>query len=217
MEENTNTTQDILSQVHDSTPDSLHPFLDYLLKNGKIISAAIAVIILIAAGVSGVKYMNQQKKLKAETDLGVILIKYSGAKQAEALTAFEKDAPAEMKPAVILATAKAWMDAGDYAKAETAWSAIAAEAKEMAPIAELGKAKCAMLSGKPADAVKILQALNNGGAEGYAPTINRMLGEAAETSGNIQVAVQAYQGLMVSNPNERMYLEGKIRELKAKL
>ncbi|WP_432737038.1 tetratricopeptide repeat protein [Maridesulfovibrio sp. FT414] len=217
MEENKNTTQDILNQVHEATPDTLHPILDYLLKNGKMIVAGVSAIIIIAAGVSGVKYMNNQKQIKAQSELGAILIKYSGAKQAEELAAFIKDAPAEMKPAVQLALAKAWMDAGDYAKAEAAWSAVTADAREMAPIAELGKAKCAMLSGNPADAVKILQTLKNGGAETYASTINRMLGEAAEQSGNIQLAIQAYQGLMTSNPNESLYLEGKIKELKARL
>ncbi len=217
MEENKNTTQDILNQVHESTPDTLHPILDYLLKNGKMIVAGVAAIILIAGGVSGVKYMNQQKQLKAQSELGAILIKYSGAKQAEALAAFEKEAPAEMKTAVQLALAKAWMDAEDYAKAEAAWDNVKSDAKELAPVAELGKAKCALISGKSEEAVKILQTLKNSGAESYAPTINRMLGEAAEKSGNIQLAVQAYQGLMTSNPNERMYLEGKIKELKAKL
>lgn len=217
MEENKNNTQDILNQVHESTPDTLHPLLDYLLKNGKMIVAGIAVIILVAAGISGVSYMNEQKQLKAQSELGAILIKYSGAKQAEELAAFEKEAPSDMKAAVKLALAKAWMDAEDYAKAATVWADIANISKEMAPVAELGKAKCALLSGNPGEAVKILQTLKNGGAETYASSINRMLGEAAEKSGNIQLAVQAYQGLMTSNPNERMYLEGKIKELKARL
>ncbi len=175
------------------------------------------VLIVIAAGFSGIKYMNQQKQLKAQSELGAILIKYSGTKQADALAAFEKDAPAEMKPAVQLALAKALMDASEYAKAESAWADIAKDNAVMAPVAELGKAKCKMLAGDFAGAVKVLQTLKNSAGPAYASSIDRMLAEAAEKSGNIQMAVQSYQALMTSNPNERMYLESKIKELKAKL
>ncbi|CCO22077.1 tetratricopeptide repeat protein [Maridesulfovibrio hydrothermalis] len=217
MEENKNSTQDVLDQVHESTPDSIHPLLDYLLKNGKMIAAGIAAIIVIAGVYSGMQYMNQQKQLKAQNELGVILIKYSGAKQAQELAAFEKSVPAEMKPAVQLALAKAWMDAADYVKAEAAWADIAKDNNSLTPVAELGKAKCLMLADKSAEAVTVLQTLKNKTGAAFAPSINRMLAEAAEKSGNIQMAVQAYQGLLASNPNERMYLEGKIKELKAKL
>ncbi|WP_027722291.1 tetratricopeptide repeat protein [Maridesulfovibrio zosterae] len=217
MEENKDTTQDILNQVHESTPDSIHPLLDYLLENGKIITAGIVVIILIAAGFSGMKYMNQQKQLKAQSELGAILIKYSGAKQADALSTFAKTVPADMKPAVQLALAKAWMDSAEYGKAESVWADIATENAEMTPVAEMGKAKCKMLAGKPAEAAKILQNLINSAGPAYAASINRMLAEAAEKSGNTQMAIQAYQALMTSNPNERMYFESKIKELKAKL
>lgn len=217
MEENNNSTQDILNQVHESTPDSIHPLLDYLLKNGKVIVAGIAAIIIIAAGFSGIKYMNQQKQLKAQSELGAILIKYSGTKQADALAAFEKDAPVEMKPAVQLALAKALMDSSEYAKAESVWTDIAKDNAVMAPVAELGKAKCKMLAGDFAGAIKVLQNLKNIAGPAYTSSIDRMLAEAAEKSGNIQMAVQSYQALMTSNPNERMYLESKIKELKAKL
>lgn len=217
MEENNNSTQDILNQVHESTPDSIHPLLDYLLKNGKMIIAGIVAIIIIAAGVSGIKYMNQQKQLKAQSELGAILIKYSGTKQADALAAFVKEAPAEMKPAVQLALAKALMDTSEYAKAESVWADVAKDNAVMAPVAELGKAKCKMLAGNPAEAVKILQTLKNSAVPAYASSIDRMLAEAAVKSGNIQMAVQSYQALMTGNPNERAYLESKIKELKARL
>lgn len=217
MEENNNTTQDILNQVHESTPDSIHPLLDYLLKNGKLIASAIVAIIIIAAGFSTYQYMGEQDQLKAQSELGAILIKHSGAKQAEALAAFGKKAPSEMKPAVQLALAKAWMDAKDFTKAEVVWAALAKENKELAPVAKLGTAKCMMLANKPAEAVNILQDLKEKSGNTFGPTINRMLADAAEKSGNIQLAIQAYQGLLTSNPNEKAYLEGKIKELKNKL
>ncbi len=122
-----------------------------------------------------------------------------------------------MKPAVQLALAKALMDASEYAKAESVWTDIAKDNAVMAPVAELGKAKCKMLAGDFAGAIKVLQNLKNSAGPAYASSIDRMLAEAAEKSGNIQMAVQSYQALMTSNPNERMYLESKIKELKAKL
>ncbi|NDV26467.1 tetratricopeptide repeat protein [Desulfovibrio sp. JC010] len=216
MEEQNN-TQDILNQVHESTPDTLHPLLDYIIKNGKMIVAGVAAIILIAGGISGFKYMNQQKMIKAQSELGVILIKYSGTKQADELAAFAKDAPASMMPAVQLAQAKAWMDAGSYAEAKTAWAAVGKTSPEMAPVAGLGEAKCLMLEKKAGEAVTLLQGLKNSAGEKYASSIDRLLAEAAEQAGNIQLAVQAYQGLLTSVPQEASFFEFKIKELKAKL
>ncbi|WP_421901536.1 tetratricopeptide repeat protein [Maridesulfovibrio sp.] len=216
MEEQNN-TQDILNQVHESTPDTLHPILDYIIKNGKMIAAGVAAIILIAGGISGFKYMNQQKLIKAQSEMGTILIKYSGAKQADALAAFEKDAPASMKPAVQLALAKAWMDAGHYADAKTVWAAIAKTSPKLSAVSGLGQAKCLMLEDKAGEAVTVLQKLKESVDAVYAASINRLLGEAAEKAGNIQVAIQAYQGLMTSSPQEASFFEFKIKELKAKL
>ncbi|TIH20090.1 hypothetical protein D0S45_01750 [Marinifilum sp. JC120] len=216
MEEQNN-TQDILNQVHESTPDTLHPLLDFIIKNGKMIVAGIAAIILIAGGVSGFKYMNQQKMLKAQSEMGTILIKFSGAKQAEALAAFEKDAPASMKPAVQLALAKAWMDADSFADAKSVWADIAKTSPILAPVAGLGQAKCLMLEDKANEAITILQGLKESAGPAFAPSINRLLADAAEKSGNIQLAVQAYQGLMTSSPQEASFFEFKIKELKAKL
>lgn len=216
MEEQNN-TQDILNQVHESTPDTLHPLLDYIIKNGKMIAAGVAAIILIAGGVSGFKYMNQQKLIKAQSEMGTILIKYSGAKEAKALAAFEKDAPASMKPAVQLALAKAWMDADNYAEAKNVWGNIAKTSPKLAPVARLGQAKCLMLENKAGEAVTTLQSLKESAGAAYAPTINRLLADAAEKSGNIQLAIQAYQGLLTSAPQEAPFFEVKIKELKAKL
>lgn len=216
MEEQNN-TQDILNQVHESTPDTLHPLLDYIIKNGKMIVAGIAAIILIAGGISGFKYMNQQKLIKAQSEMGTILIKYNGAKQAEALATFEKDAPASMKPAVQLALAKAWMDADRYADAKTVWAEIAKTSPKLAPVAGLGQAKCLMLEDKAGKAVTLLQGLTTSAGAEYATSINRLLAEAAEKSQNIQLAIQAYQGLLTSSPQEASFYEFKIKELKAKL
>ncbi|WP_319779322.1 tetratricopeptide repeat protein [Maridesulfovibrio sp.] len=216
MEEQNN-TQDILNQVHESTPDSLHPLLDYIIKNGKLIAAGVAAIIIIAGSVAGYKHMNQQALVKAQTELGIILIKYNGAEQAESLAAFEKDAPASMKPAVQLATAKAWMDASRYADAKSAWAAVGKSSPEMAPVAGLGEAKCLMLADKANEAVTILQGLKNSAGATYAAPIDRLLAEAAEQAGNFQLAVQAYQGLLTSIPREAPFFEIKIKELKAKL
>ncbi|WP_319759386.1 tetratricopeptide repeat protein [Maridesulfovibrio sp.] len=216
MEEN-NTTQDILNQVHESTPDTLHPLLDYIIKNGKIIAAGVAAIILIAGGISGYKYMNQQKMIKAQSEMGVIQIKYSGEKEATELVAFAKEAPEVMKPAVQLAIAKAWMDAGNYANAKSAWAVVGKTTPEMAPIAGLGEAKCLMLENKPGEAVTLLQALVNSASAPYTPSINRLIAEAAEQDGNLQVAITAYQALLTSAPQEASFFEFKIKELKAKL
>jgi len=116
-----------------------------------------------------------------------------------------------------LAIAKAWMDAGNYANAKNAWAVVGKTTPEMAPIAGLGEAKCLMLENKPGEAVTILQALVNSASAPYTPSINRLIAEAAEQDGNLQVAITAYQALLTSAPQEASFFEFKIKELKAKL
>ncbi|WP_320007807.1 tetratricopeptide repeat protein [Maridesulfovibrio sp.] len=216
MEEQ-NTTQDILNQVHESTPDSLHPVLDYIIKNGKLIAAGIAAIILIAGGAAGFKYMNQQQLITAQSEMGSILIKYSGEEQVKALADFEKDAPSSMKPAVQLALAKSLMEISRFADAKAAWAAVGKSSPEMAPVAGLGEAKCLILDNKAAEALPILEALKNSAGEEFAATIGRVQAEAAEQAGKFQLAIDAYQGLLASSPQEAPYFKIKINELKAKL
>jgi predicted negative regulator of RcsB-dependent stress response len=217
MEDNKQTTHDIIDEVQATAPESIHPLLDFLLRNGKAIAIGIAVILVLAAGFSGYQYMQQQKQVKAQSELGTILIKYSGTKKAEELAAFLTTAPSDMKPAVELALAKAWMDDSKFMKAEAVWAEIAKSNEAMAPVASLGQAKCLILSDKPEEAVKILQALKNKTGDNFTSTIDRLLAEAAEKSGNIQLAIQAYQGLLNNNPSQRLYFESKIVELKTKL
>ena len=216
MEEQ-NTTQDILNQVHESTPDSLHPVLDYIIKNGKLIAAGIAAIILIAGGAAGFKYMNQQQLIAAQSEMGSILIKYSGEEQLKALADFEKKAPSSMKPAVQLALAKSLMDASRYAEAKAAWASVGKSSPEMAPVAGLGEAKCLMLENKASEALPILQSLKASAGEHFAATISKVLAEAAEQAGKFQLAIETYQALLTSSPQEAPYFEIKINELKAKL
>ncbi|OEU70484.1 MAG: hypothetical protein BA863_00875 [Desulfovibrio sp. S3730MH75] len=217
MEDNKQTTHDILDQVQEAAPESIHPLLDFLIKNGKMIVIGIVAILVIAAGASGYQYTQEQKKLKAQSELGAILIKYSGTKKAEELATFLATAPAEMKPAVELALAKAWMDDSKFMKAEAVWAEIAKGNDAMAPVASIGQAKCLILADKPEEAVKILTALKNTSGDTFGSTIDRLLAQAADKSGNTQLAIQAYQGLLTNNPAQRLYFESKIKELKAKL
>lgn len=216
MDENKN-TNDIMDHVQDAVPDSIHPFLDYLLKNGKMIAGIIGAIIVLAAGYSYMQYSKQSAMQQAEAKMGAIMIQYSGTEQAQRLEAFQPEAPEEMQSAIELALAKAYMDASEFEKAANAWKKIADKGGAISSVATLGQAKSLILGDKPTEAVSLLQKLKAKVGENYKATINRLLASAAVMSGKYQLAIQAYQALMSNNPSERMYYENRVAELKAKL
>ncbi|WP_027180491.1 tetratricopeptide repeat protein [Maridesulfovibrio bastinii] len=214
--EQQNSTNELLGQFQDSVPDSIHPFLNFLLENAKLILGIVAAIIIIAAGYAIMQHSQQKALDQAASQLGAIMIQYHGADQIKQLEKFQTEAPSEMKNSVDLALARAYMDASQFDKAAAAWKDIAAKKDTFSSIAVIGQAKSLILGDKPDEAISLLQGLQSKTGETYKATINRLLASAAVMSGNNELAIQAYQALMTDNPTERMYYESKVAELKAK-
>lgn len=215
MDQN-NPTNDFMEQVQESVPDSIHPLLNFLLENGKVIITAIVAIIIIASGYAFIQHSNQKSLEQAQNKLGTIMLQTNGADQIKALTDFQSEAPSELDAALDLSLAKAYMDASQFDKAAEAWKKVATKNDAFASIAALGQAKSLILGDKPEEAITILQKLQSEKGETYKATTSRLLASAAVMAGKNDLAIQAYQSLMSDNPTERSYYESRVAELKAK-
>lgn len=207
-----------LEQLKKAVPDTSQRLFDFLVGNLKPIAIACGVVLLAAAVYAGVNSWRARATAKASDTLGLILIEKTESKaRVEALDQFLKDAPAGLRPTALLELAAAAMVDKQFDRAATAWEELEKNgAPDMKVIAAIGRAKCLIMTGKPADALALLEGIKAKSPEAYALSITRQIAVAAEQAGNTQVALAAYAELAEKDtgPGKPFY-EYKANRLKA--
>lgn len=186
-----------LEQIKKAVPDTSQRLFDFLVTNAKPIAIGCGLIILAAAIYSGADYWRKRQIAKAADAMGVVLIDQADpALRAKALEDFIKDAPSGLLPTAQLELATAAMLAKQYDKAAEAWAKLAgSDSPDMQAMAGIGQAKCLVLSGKPKEALTLLEGLKAKAPAAYAEAITRQVAVAAEAAGDPQTASAAYAEL----------------------
>jgi len=84
-------------------------------------------------------------------------------------------------------------------------------------MAAIGHAKCLILSGKPQEALTLLEGMKAKAPEAYAIAVTRQIAVAAEAAGNTQAASAAYAELAgKAEGSGKPYFEFKANQLKPK-
>jgi len=208
-----------LEQIKNAVPSTSQRLFDFLAANLKPIAVGCGVILLAAAAYSGVTHWRTSQAAKAADALGVILIeKTDPAARVQALEDFLKSAPDALKPTAQLELAAAAMIGKQYDKAVSAWTALeASPSADMKAMAGIGHAKSLTLSGKPQEALTLLEALKGTAPESYKQAITRQIAVAAEAAGNTQAASDAYAELAgVAEGAGKPFFEFKANQLKPK-
>ncbi|MBG0790869.1 MAG: transcriptional regulator [Desulfovibrionaceae bacterium] len=216
MAETNPSQRDVLNQMESHTPESLHPVLEAAFKYRKQLIAVVGVIVAAAAIYAGVTMYTSKAVTSAQAELGAILVEARGADRLARLEALAGNVPGSVEPAVNLAIAETAMTTGDYAKSVEYWSKVADEASgDTRLVAEMGKAKALLLSGKAAEALSALKTLADGAAEAYEVPLNRQIAVAAEAAGDKAAALAAYKKLSEKNVNDKPFVDHKIAQLEA--
>lgn len=206
--------QDVLNQVESHTPESLHPILEAAFKYRKQLIITVSVIVAAAAVYGGMTAYTAKARTGAQAELGTILVESRGADRLAKLEGLVGNVPGSVEPAVELAIAETAMTTGDFDKAVEYWTKVAdAASGDTRLAAELGKAKALLLSGKAADALAALKALD--ASEAYAVPVNRQIAVAAEAAGDKAAALAAYKTLSEKNVNDKPFVDYKIARLEA--
>ncbi|XPV75412.1 MAG: tetratricopeptide repeat protein [Desulfovibrio sp.] len=214
MEENQNPSP-MAESLASSVPEPLRPAFEFLLKNIKPIVIGLAAILVITFATGLYSTIQSKRTASANDDLGVILASTQGADKIAKLEAFLPEAPSGLAKSVITELAYTCMQQKDYSKAEKYWNDLAAQSEQMNVVAKIGAAKCQMLAGKSAEAVKSLEALQASAPEAYKNILARELAEAAQLAGDKELAIEQFEALLAnSEPQEKQYIEYRIRLLK---
>lgn len=208
-----------LEQIKKAVPDTSQRLFDFLVQNLKPIGAACLVILLAVAVYEGVSHWRSSQAAKAADALGVILIEKTDPKaRVQALEDFLKGAPTSLKPTVQLELAASAMVDRQFDKAASAWTDLeGSSSADMKAIAGIGHAKCLLLSGKPQEALALLEGLKDKTPEAYKEAMTRQIAVCAEQAGNAQAASTAYTELAGHNEAAaKPYYEFKANQLKPK-
>lgn len=218
-EEQKKSQQIDLAGLEENVPDRLHPVLEFVVENLKLIGAVIAAILIVVGAYAGWEAWSEHKVSTTQNELGKIVVQKRGAAKVEALEAFLKDAPEAVRPQATLELAKARMESGDYEGAAQTWTAFKEmDEPGMETVAELGRTKSLMLAGKNQEALEALKALKPTASKPYARLVDIQLASAAEAAGDWPTAYASYQALLSTEDTAgAAFIQAKLDELSKKI
>ena len=218
MSEQQNAHTPLVDTLQQSVSREAAPLLNFVLKHIKAIAAGLFAIVVIISGAGMYNYTHEQSILEAQSKLATLSDGASTEKQLNELKAFVDEAPEQVRPAGLLALAKASLRVKDYSAAETAWAKLQATGIEsMRDLAGMGRADALANMGKYKEAVTVLEGLVPQASEAYRLSIKHQIAIMAEESGEVDKALAAYKELEAEVPaaNKKFYTH-KISSLNIK-
>ncbi|MFW6054544.1 MAG: tetratricopeptide repeat protein [Thermodesulfobacteriota bacterium] len=197
------------------------PLIKKITENLKQIGIVFGAIIILAAAVTGYKYYRVRTLEKGQAELGRILLQADQKQRVSDLESFLEKAPDRLKPAVRLQLASQAMDSGQYEEAGKYWETIASQTKDqdLKVVAGIGQANALHQQGRTAEGLQVLTRLQQEAPERYLENVNQTLAVMAETTGDWDKALQAYQQLQAASgktAGNTGYLQYKIKQLQQK-
>lgn len=210
-----------MQQIESEADSTLHPLLEKILNNLKLIGLIIGGIVLIAAGISGYKLYQNHRAEQATARLGEILSVEAPGARAEKLAEFAQNAPSNLAAGIELELARSLMQNKDYKQAAKTFADLKNMDEDLLPIAVLGQAKALQLAGDYGRALKVLEEHKGKLPKEYKRPLKNMLAFCAEKSQNWQKALAAYQELksessMAQGQGRTGFFDFKIKQMQEK-
>ena len=200
-------------------PESLHPLLQFLANNVKLLSVLGIVLVAALAGMYVYETQKARSLVEAENELGLILVQEAGEKKIQALDEFIANGNSRLKENAQLALIETCLDVGEYERAASLWQEVSANTKSaMGVVDKLGAMQALRRAGKEKEALDGLVALRAEAPKSYALLLDWEIGVLAESAGEYETAITAYQGMIEAGAmTDTKYLEDKVEALTLKL
>ena len=173
------------------------PLLQFMLRHAGLIAGALVLFLLVLIGAGIYNWHGDSRAEEARDALARATLQHSGADQVKALAQLAETAPASSRFAAYMTLAQSALANGDYDTAAQAYGKAARSTDGAFGLsAALGEASALLTAGKSAQALTLLQGLQNalpGGAS--APQLRQMLAEAAIAAGQKELAARTYLAL----------------------
>ncbi len=173
------------------------PLLQFMLRHAGLIAGVLVLFLLVLVGTGIYNWHGDSRTEEARDALARATLQHRGADRVKALAQVAESAPSSTRFAAYMALAQSALDNGDYDTAAQAYGKAAKGTDGAFGLsAALGEAGTLLKAGKSAQALTLLQALQNalpGGAS--APQLRQMLAEAAIAAGQKELAARTYLAL----------------------
>lgn len=209
----------LVDSLQQSVSKEAAPLLNFVLKHIKAIALGLFLLIGAIAGAGIYNYMHEQSILEAQETLMTLSAGASTEAQLNNLKAFVGTAPEQVRPAALLALAKASLRVKDYAAAAEAWGTLQGLGVDsMRDLAGLGRADAYARMGEYKKAQEVLTQMLPTASEAYKLPAKHQLAIMAEKSGDVKTSVTLYKELEEDVPEaNKAFYAHKIAALTLKL
>ncbi|SIN73505.1 hypothetical protein [Halodesulfovibrio marinisediminis] len=209
----------LMDSLQQSVSKEAAPLLNFVLKHIKMIALGLFLLISAIAGAGIYSYMHEQSILVAQQQLMTLSQGASTEAKLNELRAFAEAAPEDIRPAALLALAKASLRIKDYVSAADAWGTLQnLGADSMRDLAGLGRADAYARMGDYKKAQEVLTQMLPTAAEAYKLPAKHQLAIMAEKSGDVETSVKLYKELEENVPEaNKAFYAHKIAALNLKL
>ncbi len=190
---------------------------EFIITNAKKLFIA-AVVLFVIFSIFALYSSFQERKIRnIQKEVGYALLAYSGEPQIAALTTILETAPDNIKASILLPIAVTQQNLESYVEAEETYRELVAisENTSMYTPAQIGIAFNLQLQNKYPEALVVLQTAyadilktkkDDGAPSPFETTILSLMASTAEQAQNTEVAIEAYEALLKTNPNEQFVI-----------
>ena len=201
MQEQRN-TPGLIDRIESEAVDTIHPILQWILDNLKLLGLAAALLLLTVAGYSGFAYYQERARTEAQNRLGVILAQNQGPELISGLQEYI-GSESHYRTKALFELAQAQMETGQYAAAAASWDQLArTKQNDLRTVALMGKARALGLGGSPAESLALLLNLRDSAPAPFVDNLQLQIAETAESAGELKTALTAYEALRQSAQDE---------------
>jgi hypothetical protein len=211
-------TPGILGELQSEVSVEAAPLLQYIARHAAVIMVSLGLFAASVVGVGAWQWYASKRDEEAQTQFSRLLLQPQGTARVSALESFAATAPESVRLA-------AWMELGlaalaekDAAKASAAFARVAAldRDKPFGAVAALSEAQTLMQAGKAAEALALLEPLENTVHENMRVQVRGLIALNAWQAGKADRAVKAYEDLLAGAlGDDADYYRFCIRQIKA--
>ena len=191
-------TPGILGELQSEVSVEAAPLLQFIARHAAVIMVLLGLFVAVVVGAGVWQWYVAKRDAEAQNNFVRLLLQQQGAARVSALENFAATAPDSVRLA-------AWMELGlaalaeqDAAKASAAFARIAAldKDKPFGVAAALAEAQTLMQAGKAAEALAVLEPLENTVPEYMRVQVRGLIALSARQAGKTDRAVKAYEDLL---------------------
>lgn len=219
VEQNESHSPLLVDSLQHSVSKEAAPLLNFVLKHIKAITLGLVLLISVIVGAGIYNYIHEQNILEAQEMLMTLSTGASTESQLNDLRTFAGTAPEQIRPAALLALAKASLRVKDYAGAANAWGKLQELGVEsLRDLAGLGRADAYARMDEYKKAQTVLTQMLPTASEAYKLPVKHQLAIMAEKSGDVDTSIVLYKEIEESVPEaNKAFYAHKIAALNQKI